>query len=95
MHCPAEIAEVILPILQNGLLRVRALPGRGKPSSAASNPITFIISQIFLPTIPRKSSTTTGMWNALSTSGRWEWIRRLDGRNSGNNWATGSIKSTP
>ena len=30
MHCPAEIAEVILPILQNGLLRVRALAWQGQ-----------------------------------------------------------------
>jgi len=30
MHCPAEIAELILPILQNGLLRVRALAWQGQ-----------------------------------------------------------------
>ena len=30
MHCTAEIAEVILRILQNGLLRVRALAWQGQ-----------------------------------------------------------------
>jgi len=30
MHCPAEIAEVVLPLLQNGLLRVRALAWQGQ-----------------------------------------------------------------
>ncbi len=30
MHCPDEIAEVILSILQNGLLRVRALAWQGQ-----------------------------------------------------------------
>ena len=26
---------------------------------------------------------------------QWEWISWMDGRNSGNDWATGSITSTP
>jgi hypothetical protein len=29
MQCPIEIAEVILPLLQNGLLRIRALAWQG------------------------------------------------------------------
>jgi hypothetical protein len=30
MQCPTEIAEVVLPILQNGLLRLRASAWQGE-----------------------------------------------------------------
>ena len=35
MHCPAEIAEVILPILQYGLIRVRAFAWQGQAELCA------------------------------------------------------------
>jgi len=35
MHCPAEIAEVILPILQYGLIRVRYFAWQGQAELCA------------------------------------------------------------
>ena len=99
MQCPAEIAEVILPHpAEPGCSGFVHSAWQGADRSLrASNPITFIICQIFSRTIPQRSSHY--YWNVE----RPEYIRQvgepdqvwMDGRNSGDVWAIGSIRSTP